>query len=67
MLEMKWTPTAERTPEPGQRVDWISPGGEQVNGGRFQGGAIWFLPGDDMYVYYLPKFWRPTKATNPKE
>jgi hypothetical protein len=54
-----WTPTDRRLPERGQRVDWISPGGEQVDGGTFAGGAVWLLPGGGMYVYYRPTFWRP--------
>lgn len=56
-----WIPTKDKVPEKGQNVDWISPGGEQVNGGRFEGGLIWFLPGGDMYVYYTPTYWRPAQ------
>lgn len=59
-MERQWVPTAERRPEKGQRVDWISPSGDEVHGGTFTGGAIWHLPGGEMYVYYTPVFWRPS-------
>lgn len=57
-----WTNPQHKLPERGQKVDWISPGGEQVNGGTFEGGAIWFPPESTMYVYYTPAFWRPAKS-----
>jgi hypothetical protein len=59
----EWIPTAGATgrfPEHGQRVDWMAPSGEQVDGGRFDRG-MWFLPGGGMYVYYTPSFWRESK------
>lgn len=59
-----WTNTQYQLPERGQKVDWISPGGEQVNGGTFQGGLIWYPPDSPMYVYYTPAFWRPAKEQN---
>lgn len=56
---MTWQLTTNALPEKGRKVDWIAPGGEQVNGGTFAGGAIWFLPGENpMYVYYKPSHWR---------
>ncbi len=62
-MEQRWTPTSDRLPEKGQLVDWIAPGGEQVDGGKYGGGAVWFLPGDNpMYVYYRPTYWRPAQA-----
>lgn len=56
-----WTPTDRELPKEGQRVDWICPGGEQVNGGTFAGGAVWLLPGCGLHVYYTPVFWRPAR------
>jgi hypothetical protein len=53
-----WIATEDEMPEAGQMVDWISPGGQQVNGGRFTGGAIWMLPDGHLYVYYMPTLWR---------
>jgi len=54
-----WTATESSLPEKGRKIDWISPGGDQVNGGTFGGGAVWFLPGPNpMYVYYRPTYWR---------
>jgi len=55
----RWIRTTDRFPQPGASVDWISPGGEQVDGGTFEGGVVWFPPGSAMYIYYTPEFWRP--------
>ena len=59
-LSTDFIPTHERRPEEGQRVDWIAPGGQQVNGGRIKGG-LWFLPNGNMYCYYTPVAWRPAR------
>lgn len=42
-----WTKVADRRPERGQKVTWIGPDGEEVEG-TFQG--VWMLP-DGVYVY----------------
>lgn len=60
MGDNDWIRTQDRRPEPNQTVDWISPGGERVLGGKYAGGAVWFPPGSEMYVYYTPMFWRPS-------
>ena len=61
-MTAEWIRTADRRPELNQRVDWIAPGGGQVDGGTYAGGLVWFLPGNDsMYVYYIPAYWRPAK------
>lgn len=57
-----WIATKTQMPAPNQAVDWISPSGQQVNGGRYVGGVIWYPPDGDMYIYYLPTFWRPAQA-----
>lgn len=63
-----WTMTDERLPERGQLVDWITPGGEQVDGGKFHGGMVWFLPPDHLvYVYYRPVKWRPAEGSAERQ
>lgn len=59
----RWVPTNEGRPRPGQRVDWIAPSGEQVDGGSYQGGAVWYPPDSPVCVYYTPAFWRPAEGT----
>lgn len=58
-MTTEWIPTRLKLPEPNTRVDWIAPSGEQVNGGAYVGGAVWYPPGSNMFVYYKPEFWRP--------
>lgn len=70
MIAANWIPVSERMPEEGQKVDWISPGGVQVDGGQFAGGAVWFLAHgrpNSMYVYYRPAFWRPSEGSVGRE
>lgn len=56
-----WAPTNRLMPDDGQCVDWITSGGEVVEGGLYRG-RLWFLPPDHaMYAYYCPAFWRPAK------
>jgi len=57
-MSADFTPTKVCLPKRGQRVDWISPGGMQVNAGLYDG--HWFLPGG-MYAYYKPVAWRPAE------
>ena len=55
--ETKWTRTEDEKPPMGAVVDWITPNGEQVNGGKYN--RMWFLPSDwAMYAYYTPTYWR---------
>lgn len=73
--ESTWIPVASMClPERGQRVDWLAPSGELVEGGAYggvwllPGGAyegVWLLPGGEMYVYYVPVFWRPHQEQWP--
>lgn len=57
----EWLPLSRFRPERGQRVDWIGPSGQQVNGGKYAG--MWFLPGENpMYIYYTPVYWRPSQV-----
>lgn len=55
---MDFKPVWKELPKEGQKVDWIAPGGDQVNGGTYK--RLWFLPGG-MYVYYEPIAWRPAE------
>lgn len=53
-------------PEDGQFVDWITPRGSQVNGGKFHNG-LWFLPPEhSAYAYYAPIAWRPAARKEGK-
>lgn len=54
----QWFRTSDRRPLKGQRIEWISSGGERERG-VFLGGAVWMPEGSDMYVYYTPERWRP--------
>lgn len=64
-MDDRWVPTragsspAGEFPAEGRRVDWIAPSGEVVRGGTYGPGRLWFLPGGQVYVYYVPPFWRP--------
>lgn len=63
-----WYPVAKSLPAPGQKVDWISPGGAQIDGGVYQGGSVWHIPvggSNAMHIYYLPVFWRPSLTPSP--
>ena len=60
MPDNTWTPTTQRFPEKGQKIEWISPCGLQERG-TYAGGVIWFPEGSSMYVYYTPAYWRPLK------
>lgn len=62
-MDKDWILTERRLPTKNERVDWISPCGIQVNSGTFIGGAVWFLPGSEVHIYYLPIFWRPARGT----
>jgi hypothetical protein len=60
--QAEWTALVLRVPEEGQKVDWITGDGQQVDGGRYVRG-LWFLPPDhSMYAYYVPTLWRPAKG-----
>jgi hypothetical protein len=51
----------QHAPEDNQPVDWITPAGDQVLGGKYCGG-LWFLPPDHAaYCYYEPISWRPAR------
>lgn len=67
--ENRWRRTIDERPPTGADVDWITPSGDQINGGKFSGGAIWLLPPrHEMYVYYTPERWRfsaPVQAVAP--
>ena len=50
-----WTPTAEQLPPRGVLLEWITRDGRQMRG-TYAG--VWFPEGSNMYVYYVPTFWR---------
>lgn len=55
---MNWTRVTKDTlPDEGRLIDWIAPGGEQIDGGK-RLGNLWFLPCGTMYCYYTPTYWR---------
>ena len=51
-----WKRINEELPQAGVTVDTISPGGHQQRL-TFSSG-LWFIPGENMHVYYSPVFWR---------
>ena len=56
-------PTSECTPFENATVDWITPSGVQVNGGKKGPGKIWFLPPEwKVYCYYEPIAWRLSRS-----
>lgn len=57
MPDSSWTPYTASRPNPGTKVEWITPGGAQVRG-TFCGGVVWIPEGSNAYVYYTPAFWR---------
>lgn len=58
--------TKKFLPQEGEVVDWISPCGNQVNGGVKGPRKLWLLPPDwAVYCYYEPIAWRPHKSKEP--
>jgi hypothetical protein len=56
-----WIPVGKWPPADNQRVDWITPSGDVVKGGRYCS-RLWFLPPKhDCYCYYQPTYWRPAQ------
>ncbi len=63
MSEFK--PVSQPGPDDNQLVDWITPNGDQVSGGKFVAG-LWFLPPDhSVYCYCQPISWRPAMEAKP--
>lgn len=52
-----WTPTERELPPDGVVVQTMDSGGH-VQDLRRKGNLFWF-PDGSMYVYYVPKFWKP--------
>ena len=58
-MNSEWTPLHQASPEEGALVDWITPSGDTVSGGKKGPGQLWFLPPDhSAYCYYKPICWR---------
>lgn len=55
-------PVKVRLPAEGERIDWITPGGDQINDCRYERGLWWIL--ENLYVYYTPLSWRPALLSN---
>ena len=67
-----WTPIteslpvdgSESLPVDGDRVDWITSGGDVIRGGIKGPGGLWFLPHTgQIYAYYKPVAWRYSEVT----
>ena len=57
MSETTWYLTANKLPEEGAVVETLSDGGIQSQLKRV--GGFWFFPDGSMYVYYVPRYWKP--------
>ncbi len=59
MSNKRWNRLADSVPNEGELVDWISPYGNEVTGGKKAPGNQWFLPPcHNMCCLYEPVFWR---------
>jgi hypothetical protein len=52
----EWTPVAEQRPANGQRVEVITPGGDQRE--LIYDSNLWWLTDRSMYCYFTPTYWR---------
>jgi hypothetical protein len=52
----EWHSVAETKPPEGKHVEVITQGGDHRT--LFYKHGLWWLPGSEMYVYFVPKFWR---------
>lgn len=56
----QWTPVTRTTlPPDGQRVEVITPGGDQRT--LIYSSGLWWLPDRSMYCYFTPTFWRAAR------
>jgi len=62
----QFTSVSVAMPPKGALIEWITPSG-QIERGRWEGGAVWFPEGSDMYVYYKPLSWRLAQSLTPQE
>lgn len=57
MSDRDWTLTGCQLPPYGQKVQTMDSGGKVQD--LVLKGKLWWFPDGSMYVYYVPKFWKP--------
>lgn len=62
MSESNWNDTTQVRPSNGESV-WAMDSGGNVSELVFDKN-LWWFPDRSMYVYYVPRFWKPKVATS---
>lgn len=57
MAEPNWISPKDMMPQNNQNVFWMDSTGRVTEGIYYRN--LWWFADKTMYIYYLPKFWRP--------